>query len=198
MVQADQLWDEDVRGSGVTVCVIDTGIDKEHEDFVKERLSGLDSDSSPPLPWGSDRHDHGTHCSGTIAAPARNGRGVIGVAPDAEIYTVRVFNDNNVRWAYASDALDAVYRCQAAGAKIVSMSLGYGGYTNVLNDAYTQLLTEYSLLRQELGLMATPDSITPRVSMASFPLLLLTAIRKWHIFCRRTTRLTWPLLGWTC
>jgi len=35
----------------------------------------------------------GTHCSGTIAA-ADNGKGVVGVAPDAEIYTVKVFGDN--------------------------------------------------------------------------------------------------------
>jgi hypothetical protein len=141
MVQADQLWDEAVTGTGVTVCVVDSGIDKNHEDFVTEHLSGLYSAS---YPWGSDGCAHGTHCSGTIAA-ARNGRGVVGVAPDAEIYTVRVFRDN-CDWIYSSGLLHAVNQCKAAGAKIVSMSLGGGGYNSVANAAYKKLFEEDGVL----------------------------------------------------
>lgn len=65
-------------------------------DFVTSRLSGFDG--GPDLDWTKDDTGHGTHVSGTIAA-ARNGIGVIGVAPDAEVYTVRVF-DGNGRFAY--------------------------------------------------------------------------------------------------
>jgi hypothetical protein len=57
---------------------------------VTSRLSGLESGR---LDWKTDAVGHGTHCSGTIAA-AMNGLGVVGVAPDAEIYTVKVFSDN--------------------------------------------------------------------------------------------------------
>jgi subtilisin family serine protease len=41
MVQADQAWEQGVTGSGVKVCVIDSGIDSTHEDFVTSRLSGV-------------------------------------------------------------------------------------------------------------------------------------------------------------
>jgi hypothetical protein len=43
MVQAEQLWNKGVTGSGVTVCVVDSGIDKDHEDFATNRLTGSDS-----------------------------------------------------------------------------------------------------------------------------------------------------------
>jgi hypothetical protein len=146
MVQADQVWDQGVTGSGVKVCVIDTGIDQDHEDFVTDRLTGLTSSS---YPWNSDGYGHGTHCSGTIAA-ARNNGGVIGVAPDAEIYMVRVFADNG-GWIYASGLLDAVYQCQAAGAKIVSMSLGGPWRSDVENLAYRKLFEEGMLLIAAAG-----------------------------------------------
>jgi serine protease len=169
MVQADQVWDQGVTGSGVKVCVIDTGIDQDHEDFVTDRLTGLESSSNP---WQRDRVGHGTHCSGTIAA-ARNNGGVVGVAPDAEIYTVRAFGDRG-GWIYASGLLDAVYQCQAAGAKIVSMSLGGVGYSDSENLAYRMLFEEGVLL---IAAATAPNSCIPRVSMALYPSLLLTAIR---------------------
>jgi serine protease len=104
-------------------------------------LTGLDSDY---LPWEGDGHGHGTHCSGTIAA-ARNGRGVVDVAPDAEIYTVRVFDDN-AGWAYASGLLDAVYRVPGSGRQDCQLELGSGGYSSVANAAYKQLFEDGVLL----------------------------------------------------
>lgn len=59
---------------------------------MTSRLTGFESSNSE-LQWKEDVIGHGTHCSGTIAA-ARNGKGVVGVAPDAEVYTVKVFGSN--------------------------------------------------------------------------------------------------------
>ena len=112
-------------------------------DFVTSRLSGFDSD----LGWKTDTVGHGSHCSGTIAA-AKNGIGVVGVAPDAEIYTIKVFDDDGT-FAYGendihvllfqrnaafililrlpftgSSIVSAVRQCVDAGFNIVSMSLG--------------------------------------------------------------------------
>merc|ERR1712157_556747 len=56
-------------------------------------------------------------------AATDNNLGVVGVAPDAEIYTIKVLGDRG--WfVYASGLVDTAYRCQEAGANIVSMSLG--------------------------------------------------------------------------
>jgi len=117
MVQAREVWALGARGANVKVCVIDTGVDNTHEDL--DDLSGLKSDK---LPWGNDGVGHGTHCAGTIAAN-ENGKGVVGVAPDAEVFSVKVFSDQG-GFAYSSGILGAARECAANGANIISMSLG--------------------------------------------------------------------------
>jgi len=77
------------RGAGVKIAVIDTGIDSSHEDLDDNYMGGYDfvfNDTDP-----NDENDHGTHVAGIIAAE-ENGIGVIGVAPEAEIYAVRVLD----------------------------------------------------------------------------------------------------------
>ena len=117
MVQAQDVWALGGRGANVTVCVVDTGVDETHEDLV-----GVTGPSGDPLPFGKDGVGHGTHCAGTIAA-AQNGKGVVGVAPDAKIFSVKVFADNG-GFAYSSGILGAAQTCADNGANIISMSLG--------------------------------------------------------------------------
>lgn len=77
------------RGTGVKIAVIDTGIDPTHEDLDGNYRGGYDfvfDDEDP-----NDENDHGTHVAGIIAAE-ENGTGVVGVAPEAEIYAVRVLD----------------------------------------------------------------------------------------------------------
>ncbi len=75
------------------------------------------------LPWATDGFGHGSHVAGTIAA-MNNALGVVGVTPGtASLYIVRVFGDDGA-WAYSSTLIDAAKKCQTAGAKIISMSLG--------------------------------------------------------------------------
>jgi hypothetical protein len=148
MVQADQAWEQGVTGSGVKVCVIDSGIDSTHEDFVTNRLSGFQQSNS--YPWQQDGYGHGTHVSGTIAAARNNGRGVVGVAPDAEIYTIRVFGDRGGDYIWTSGLVNAVNQCKAAGAKIVNLSLGGGG-SNAENRAFERFSQEGMLIVASAG-----------------------------------------------
>lgn len=69
-----------------------------------------------------DRLGHGTHVAGTIAA-LDNDIGVIGVAPEAEVFVVKFFADDT-GFAYSSSLINAAYKCRDVGAKIISMSLG--------------------------------------------------------------------------
>jgi subtilisin family serine protease len=69
-----------------------------------------------------NRIGHGTHVAGTIAA-LDNDIGVIGVAPEAEIFVVKYFADES-GFAYSSSLINAAYKCRDVGAKIISMSLG--------------------------------------------------------------------------
>ena len=86
--------------SKIAVAVLDTGIDRNHEDLAVEGGRRFYLVSSGP-PWNrlrdddkyDDVHGHGTHVAGTIAA-LDNDRGVVGVAPDVKLYAVKVLGDD--------------------------------------------------------------------------------------------------------
>ncbi len=118
-VQALDVQDTGVTGSGITVCVIDSGLYTAHEDINGKNVLG-----GYPSGWNTDGCGHGTHVAGTIAAQA-NALGVIGASPDVSLYIVKVFGDN-CGWSYSSDLIDATQRCQDAGAHVINMSLGGG------------------------------------------------------------------------
>lgn len=136
LVQAPSLWQIGIRGDGVTVCVIDSGIDSDHED-----LGGVSGYSGEPnLPYNVDTSGHGTHVAGTIAA-RENNIGVVGVAPAANLYVVRVFGDNG-NFLFSSGLIAAVERCLSAGAKVINMSLGGPMSSNFENNAFASLLEQ--------------------------------------------------------
>lgn len=77
------------RGTGVHVAVLDTGIDYLHPD-LKPNIAGVFDCLTGADPI--DLHGHGTHVAGTIAA-VDNTIGVVGVAPEAKIWGIRVLSD---------------------------------------------------------------------------------------------------------
>ncbi|MFA6433651.1 MAG: S8 family peptidase [Elusimicrobiales bacterium] len=85
-VNASAAWGT-LTGKGVKVCIIDTGVDGNHPDLAPNYKGGYNAVVSTEPP--TDEHGHGTHVAGTIAA-ALNDKGVVGVAPNAEIYGVKV------------------------------------------------------------------------------------------------------------
>lgn len=144
MVQADQVPASPASGDAgrVKVCIIDSGISAGHEDFAGLPLSGTNDPGTGS--WNVDGCGHGTHVAGTITAVAGNGLGVVGVAPGAvSVHIVKVFNDTDCGWTYSSSLVAALDACVAAGAKVVSMSLG-GDRKNrfedsAFGDAYANL-----------------------------------------------------------
>ena len=147
MVRAMESWTQfGIRGKGVKVCMIDTGIDAQHEDFASYQLSGDDSKSFI-TPWSQDNDGHGTHTSGTINAK-NNTIGVVGVAPGADMYMIRVF-DNQGNF-YGSDLVAAADACASAGAKVISMSLGGSSY-DPNEDATFQALYSQGILSVAAG-----------------------------------------------
>lgn len=82
-----------IGGSGanyqnVNVAIIDSGIDGSHPDL--RVAGGMNFTSTKPQAW-KDENGHGTHVAGTVAA-LDNGFGVVGVAPGASLWAVRVLN----------------------------------------------------------------------------------------------------------
>src|SRR5579885_1355323 len=87
-VGAPQAWSR-TQGAGAVVGVIDTGIDATHPDLQGQVLGGVNIlNPQHPETWADDE-GHGTHVSGTIAA---NGRDLLGVAPQAKLYAIKVLD----------------------------------------------------------------------------------------------------------
>ncbi len=106
------------RGRGIKVAVLDTGIDHNHPD-LKANVAGTVSFVPGETPM--DGNSHGTHCAGTIAA-AINGLGVVGVAPEASLYGVKVLaNSGSGQFSWIIAGINWAIQNKM---QIVSMSLG--------------------------------------------------------------------------
>ncbi|MFN2167820.1 MAG: S8 family serine peptidase, partial [Anaerolineae bacterium] len=112
--------------------------------------------------WYEDGHGHGTHVSGTILAVGGNEKGVVGVNPDTllRLHMVKVFNDQG-GWAYGSDLIWALEQCQAAGANIVSMSLGGSGSSAAEQAAFDDAYAAGVLLVAAAGNGGSPTLSYP-------------------------------------
>lgn len=110
----------------VDVAVIDTGIDASHPDL--NVVSSVNCSGGSPMKQscksgGTDDNGHGTHVAGTIAA-LDNGIGVVGVAPGARLWAVKVLSSSGsgyMSWIVAG--IDYV-AANSASIEVANMSLG--------------------------------------------------------------------------
>jgi len=112
-------------GAGVTVAVLDTGVDTDHPDLVgniKDCLTEV-THFKPDMGSCEDKNGHGTHVAGTVAADAgSSGLGIYGVAPEASLMVVKVCDKRG--FCYGDDAAAGIYYAADNGANIISMSFG--------------------------------------------------------------------------
>lgn len=126
-IDADLAWST-TKGTGVKVAIVDTGIDMDHPDLqanVKggyNTLVGTKGKYKDPDDFNDD-NGHGSHCAGIVAA-VDNDIGVIGVAPEAWLYGVKVLD--GAGFGYDSDIIEGIQWCIDNGMQVCSMS--FGGY----------------------------------------------------------------------
>lgn len=139
-IKAPEAWDLGYTGEGIIVAVIDTGVDGTHPDLQGQLVEGyrpLTDETLDPNMDSSFGGAHGTHVAGTIAAKM-DGNGVVGVAPNAKIMPIVIFDtgepepggDGN----YIGDDLVAEGFLWALdnGARVFSNSWGGKGYSITL------------------------------------------------------------------
>lgn len=115
-IEAPNALASNFTGKGVKIAVVDTGI-ATHEDLViAGGISQVDYTSSY-----HDDNGHGTHVAGVIGAKD-NDRGVTGVAPDSELYAVKVLNQEGE--GYASDVIAGIDWSIQNNMDIINLSLG--------------------------------------------------------------------------
>lgn len=139
MVRAPEAW-KTSTGKGVTVAVIDTGIDHSHPDLAPNALPGasfIGCAANGPCGIGTWRlpgedpansSEHGTKVTSVLAA-ARNGRGMVGVAPDVKVLPIRVGATADARLAgdfirqFALSLAAGLDWATKQGAKVISISM---------------------------------------------------------------------------
>jgi subtilisin len=123
------------KGTGIKVGVIDTGINKLHEDLSMKIGGGWDFVNNDNDPM--DDNGHGTHCAGIIAAAINTYNGVpvavVGVAPEASIYAYKVLNSRGS--GTISNIILGIQRAVTDQVDVISMSLGSTSYSQGLYDA---------------------------------------------------------------
>lgn len=105
----------------MTVAVLDTGVDADHEDLAGQVLAGINLLGNQTSFDSDDENGHGTHVAGIIAA-ADNEAGAVGVAPQARILPVRVLDSDGS--GYASDVAEGIVWAVDHGAAVINLSLG--------------------------------------------------------------------------
>jgi subtilisin family serine protease len=123
-------------GRNITIAMIDTGVDLTHPDLIDQITQNKNFASGISPDFSNDKH--GTAVAGIMVARKDNGKGIIGIAPDAKLIALKAC------WPHQTDSIEAV--CNSftlalavntaiqSGAKILNMSLGGP------QDAFLELL----------------------------------------------------------
>lgn len=161
MLDLPAAWDL-TQGQGVTVAVLDTGVDTGHldlidnlnladgYDFVSNPTSAGDGNGRDSDPFDLDPNNHGTHVAGIIAAVGDNARGMTGVAHAATIMPLRVLgadgngSDADVAAAiyYAAGLSNAGGVLPSRRADIINLSLGSTDVSTTMANAINAAIDE--------------------------------------------------------
>ncbi|HAJ91106.1 MAG TPA: peptidase S8 [Gammaproteobacteria bacterium] len=146
-IQASVAWGVST-GNGVTIAVLDSGVEDSHPDLAGSMVPGWNvvSNNSNTSPIGL----HGTAVAGAVAATGNNGIGVASIAWRARIMPVRISNRSD-GWADGGDMADGILWAADHGARVVNISYDIGVASSVINDAAQYLRNKGGLLVMSAG-----------------------------------------------
>ncbi len=153
-VNIKEAWSAGVYGQGITVAIIDSGLDINHPQ-LRNRLNinsaeasgmpGVDDDNNgfpdDVVAWNfganssdiSDPIGHGTHVAGVIAADhTANSTDPKGIAPHAQVLPISFIDASG--GGYISNAIQAIDYARDRGAQVINASWGGGGCSTILQQ----------------------------------------------------------------
>jgi subtilisin family serine protease len=156
-INIEPAWDITQGSSNIIVAVIDDGVDLTHSEFAGRLVSGYDfvNSDNDANPLSTD--GHGNACAGIIAA-ANDGMGVVGVAPFVKIMPIKSMENSS---GNTSDIIDGIYFAVDHGARVISMSLGGGSYSNAFKDAIIYANNNGVVVLAAAGNDGTDNQISP-------------------------------------
>lgn len=129
-IRANEVWEHTTGDGGVTIAVVDTGIDPANDDVQGRLVAGYDFVNSDDDP--TDDNGHGT-AAATIAAAAGDTVGIAGLCWKCKVMPVKVLDETGN--GFLSDAANGIAWAVANGADIINVSLGAPGTMPLLDDA---------------------------------------------------------------
>lgn len=151
-VDMDLAWDIEKGDSTLVVAVLDAGLKLDHPEFegrlwinAFDTVDGLDEDGNGFIDdingWDfanddnlpKDDHGHGTNVTGIIAAKADNSIGFAGADWHCKVMTGKILDANNL--GLYSWFAEGIYYAVDNGARLINMSVGGSGFSQVLSDA---------------------------------------------------------------
>jgi type VII secretion-associated serine protease mycosin len=144
----DELW-QHTRGEGITVAVIDTGVDASRPALEGRVLEGVNL-TRESGDAHTDTRGHGTDMAGLIAGDGAQG-GVLGIAPEATILPIRVSGSLEFDFGLEERMAEAIEYAVDSGAHIINISIG-GKELGVNREEYEATITEAA--RQDVLIFA--------------------------------------------
>ena len=177
-IEVPAAW-QAAKGNGVTVAVLDTGVDSTAPDLAGDVSTGPDYTAGADPPGYQPPLDHGTYIASLIAGHGSgpgDTLGVMGVAPDAKILAVRVILDDgepglqayNQDKRFADAISNGIYYAVRHGATIINMSLGSADPAGNLRAAIGYAVSRGVVVVASAGNDGTSSGFAPYIYPASF------------------------------
>lgn len=158
-VGAPAAWDVS-HGDGVTIAVLDSGVDESHPDLASRVVPGWNFyDNTADA---SDPHGHGTAVAGTAAAATDNSTGVASIAGQTKVMPIRIADANC--WAYWSTVAEGLTWAADRGARVANISFGVAGSRSV-QSAAKYMKAKGGLVVVSAGNNGVDEKITPTTTM---------------------------------
>lgn len=157
-MKAEEMW-KTSTGEGITVAVIDSGVDATNPDLTGRVVEGMNLETDLPGDEHEDYSGHGTGMAGLIAGTGRaaGGNGAFGLAPGSKILPIRMPKSGSAANQAAGDKQfnedlpKAIRYAVDHDAKVINVSLGVTAGSQNLNDAVEYALTNGALVFASAG-----------------------------------------------
>lgn len=159
----NQAWEAAKGNSGLTIAIVDTGVDLEHPDLKPNLVPGINliNPKEPPM----DDNGHGTNVAGIIAAVGNNDRGIAGMLWNARIMPIKALEADGS--GGETKLGEGIRYAVDHGAKIVVLSLGLNKYSAYMSD-----IVRYAEERNVLLVAATGNEGNRVKYPAAYPTVL--------------------------